>query len=226
MAKKGKKKKRRLRLKRVLIFLFATILIGYLIFLLLNRPITNIYIEGNEYLTEQEIIEYIGVDNYPKLIDCPSYKLIKKLKNNKFIKSAKIYKRHFTDLYIIIEENRPLYYNSTDKKTVLLDGTKVNKIFEVPTLINYIPDTKLVKFKSKLEEIDSEILSRISDIEYKPNDVDKNRLLLTMNDGNYVYITINKLPNINNYVNIIKEFNGKKGILYLDSGEYFKIMED
>ena len=47
-----------------------------------------------------------------------------------------------------------------------------------------------------------------------------------MNDGNYVYITINKLPNINNYVNIIKEFNGKKGILYLDSGEYFKIMED
>ena len=87
MAKKGKKKKRRLRLKRVLIFLFATILIGYLIFLLLNRPITNIYIEGNEYLTEQEIIEYIGVDNYPKLIDCPNYKLIKKLKNNKFIKS-------------------------------------------------------------------------------------------------------------------------------------------
>lgn len=226
MSKKKRKKKRRLRLKRVLIFLGVIVLLCYLLFLLLNYPLSNIYITGNEYLTEQEIMEYIGIDNYPKLIDCPNYKLVKRLKNNKFVKKVKIYKRNFTDLYIIIEENRPLYYDSTEKKTILLDRSKVNKIFEVPTLINYIPDTKLVKFQKKLENIDTEILQRISDIEYKPNDVDKNRLLLTMNDGNYVYITINKLPNINNYINIIKEFNGKKGILYLDSGEYFKIMED
>lgn len=226
MAKKKKKKKRRLRLKRVLVFLIVIILLGYFLFLLLNRPLSNIYIKGNYYLTEQEIMEYVGIDDYPKLLDCQNYKLAKKLNNNKFVKKVKIYKQNFTDLYIIIEENRPLYYDSTEKKTILLDRTKVNKIFEVPTLINYIPDTKLVKFQKKLEEIDTEILKRISDIEYKPNDVDKNRLLLTMNDGNYVYITINKLPNINNYINIIKEFNGKKGILYLDSGEYFKIMED
>lgn len=226
MSKKKRKKKRRLRLKRVLIFLGVIVLLCYLLFLLLNYPLSNIYITGNEYLTEQEIMEYIGIDNYPKLIDCPNYKLVKRLKNNKFVKKVKIYKRNFTDLYIIIEENRPLYYDSTEKKTILLDRSKVNKVFEVPTLINYIPDTKLVKFQKKLENIDTEILQRISDIEYKPNDVDKNRLLLTMNDGNYVYITINKLPNINNYINIIKEFNGKKGILYLDSGEYFKIMED
>ena len=93
-------------------------------------------------------------------------------------------------------------------------------------MINYIPDTKTEKFQKKIKEINIDILSRISDIEYSPNEVDKNRLLLTMNDGNYVYITINKLPNMNNYVNIVKEFGGKKGILYLDSGEYFKIMED
>ena len=113
-----------------------------------------------------------------------------------------------------------------ENKTILLDNNKVNQIFQVPTLINYIPDTKIEKFQKKIKEINIDILSRISDIEYSPNEVDKNRLLLTMNDGNYVYITINKLPNMNNYVNIIKEFGGKKGILYLDSGEYFKIMED
>lgn len=226
MAKKKKKKKRRLRLKRVFIFLIAISLIGYLIFLLLNRSISNIYIKGNYYLSDQEIIEYVGVDDYPKLIDSTNYKIRKKIKNNKFIKSVKVYKRKFTDLYIVVEENRPLYYDSIEKKTVLLDGTKVNKTFEVPTLINYIPDTKLTKFQKKIKEIKPEILKRISDIEYKPNEVDKNRLLLTMNDGNYVYITFNKLPNINNYINIIKEFNNKKGILYLDSGEYFKIMED
>ncbi len=226
MAKKRKKRKRRLRLKRVLLFIIILLLIGYLFFLILNRNITNIFIKGNSYLTEQEIMEYAHIDTYPKLIDCSNYKISKKLKNNKLIKSVKVYKRKLTDIYIVVEENRPLYYDSVERKTILLDDTKVNQIFQVPTLINYIPDTKIEKFKKKIKEIDVEILSRISDIEYKPNEVDKNRLLLTMNDGNYVYITINKLPNINKYINIVKEFNNKKGILYLDSGEYFKIMED
>lgn len=226
MVKKRKKKKRRLRLKRILLFIIVLLLIGYLCFLFLNQTITNIFISGNHYLTDQQIIEYSGLDEYPKLIDSFNYKVIKKLKNNKLIKNVKVYKRKLTNIYIVIEENRPLYYDSVENKTILLDNNKVNQIFQVPTLINYIPDTKIEKFQKKIKEINIDILSRISDIEYSPNEVDKNRLLLTMNDGNYVYITINKLPNMNNYVNIVKEFGGKKGILYLDSGEYFKIMED
>lgn len=226
MAKKRKKKKRRLKLKNVLLFIIILLLIGYLVFLILNHNISNIFVKGNNYLVEQEILEYAGLDNYPRLIECSNYKISKKLKNNKLIKSVKVYKRKLFNIYIVIEENRPLYYDAVESKTILLDDTKVNQTFEVPTLINYIPDTKMEKFKKKIKELDKDMLIRISDIEYKPNEVDKNRLLLTMNDGNYVYITINKLPNINKYVNIVKEFNNKKGILYLDSGEYFKIMED
>ena len=43
-----------------------------------------------------------------------------------------------------------------------------------------------------------------------------------MNDGNYVYLTLKKFDNINKYVDMIKSFDNKKGILHLDSGEYFK----
>lgn len=226
MAKKRRKKKRRLRLKRVLVFIIVLLLIGYLFFLILNHNISNIFIKGNYYLSEQEIMEYAGLDSYPKLLECSNYKISKKLKNNKLIKNVKVYKRRLFNVHIIIEENRPLYYDAIESKTILFNDKKLNQMFEVPTLINYIPDTKIEKFKKKIKEVDKDMLMRISDIEYKPNEVDKNRLLLTMNDGNYVYITINKLPNINKYVNIVKEFNNKKGILYLDSGEYFKIMED
>ena len=226
MAKKRRKKKRRLRLKRVFIFVFVLLLIGYLFFLILNHNVSNIFIKGNKYLTEQEILEYVGLDEYPKLRDCLNYKIHKKLMKNKLIKSVKVYKRKFSDIHILIEENRPIYYDAIEKKTILLDETKVNQTFPVPTLINYIPDTKIEKFKKKIKEINDDMLLRISDIEYKPNEVDKNRLLLTMNDGNYVYITINKLSKMNKYVDIVKEFNNKKGILYLDSGEYFKIMEE
>ena len=46
-----------------------------------------------------------------------------------------------------------------------------------------------------------------------------------MQDGNYVYLTLDRFRNINNYVEIIRKFEHKKGILYLDSGEYFKVFE-
>ena len=61
----------------------------------------------------------------------------------------------------------------------------------------------------------------MSEIEYKPNDVDQERFLIFMNDGNYVYINIKKFQNLNKYLDMLKSFDDKKGILYLDSGEYF-----
>jgi hypothetical protein len=44
-----------------------------------------------------------------------------------------------------------------------------------------------------------------------------------MNDGNLVYITVSKTDLLNKYLNIVKKLNNKKGILYLDSGNYFEI---
>ena len=46
-----------------------------------------------------------------------------------------------------------------------------------------------------------------------------------MNDDNYVYITLTKLDLINKYNETLEQLEGKKGILYLDSGNYFKIKE-
>ena len=43
----------------------------------------------------------------------------------------------------------------------------------------------------------------------------------SMNDGNYVYVTLTKLSKINEYKSIIESVENKKGILYLDYGNYF-----
>ena len=45
-----------------------------------------------------------------------------------------------------------------------------------------------------------------------------------MNDGNYVYITTTRLSNINKYESVLEQLEGKKGILYLDSGNHFSII--
>ena len=80
-------------------------------------------------------------------------------------------------------------------------------------------------FLKKLNTIDRDILSKISEIEYTPNEYDKDLFLFYMNDGNYVYITTTRLLNINKYANVVEKLEGKKGILYLDSGNHFEILD-
>ena len=46
-----------------------------------------------------------------------------------------------------------------------------------------------------------------------------------MDDGNSVYLTLTKFKMINYYNDVLKQLEGRKGILYLDSGNHFKVME-
>ena len=48
-----------------------------------------------------------------------------------------------------------------------------------------------------------------------------------MNDGNYVYITLDNFLTLNKYLDIIKYFDTeKKGIIKLDSGKYFDAFDN
>ena len=78
---------------------------------------------------------------------------------------------------------------------------------------------------SSFSKINKEALIKISEVEYKPNDLDKERFLFTMNDANYVYINLLKIEKINKYNTISSELNGKKGIIYLDSGDYVELKD-
>lgn len=220
------KKKTKIKYKKLIIFLivFTILLLGLISFLRLN--ITNIYISGNKLLTEKQIIDIAKISNYPNTFLNLSPIIEDRLEKDIYIKNAKVHKKWFTITYIEIEENRPLFYDETNKETVLFDKKTVKEKLEVPTLINMIPDTMYQKFIEKMKEIDEDILNKISEIKYDKNDVDETRFLFTMNDGNYAYLTLNTFEKINDYIDIIKTFNNNKGILYLDSGGYFQIFEN
>ena len=70
------------------------------------------------------------------------------------------------------------------------------------------------------------VKNQISEIRYYPNEQDEDRFLLYMIDGNYVYLTLTKFKQINYYEEVLTKLDGKKGILYLDSGNHFQIMSD
>ena len=220
-----KKRKIKIRYDRILIFLLVVFFIVICFIYLLNIKISNIYISNNKYLSDQEIIEIAQIDNYPSTIQNLSISIKERLENNVYIKSAKVTKKGLTSVYIEVEENRPLFYYLYNNKTILLDGQAVDDRYVVPTVINYITDNYYNEFIEKIKLLDEDVLYRIYEIQFYPNDVDDNRFLLTMNDGNYVYINLSTFDKLNKYITILESLPNKNGILYLDYGNNFEIIE-
>lgn len=217
-----KVKKRKLKFRNIFIFLFLTIFIFYY---LGNLNIKSIIVKNNTFYNDWQIIKMAELDSYPNLFKYSSFQIEKKLEKNSFILSAHVSKKNFSVVVIDVKENLPLFYYIPNSKTVLSDKSEVEDNFSVPTVINYIPDRIYSQFVKKMKNIDYSILTRMSEIKYDPNDVDEERFLITMNDGNYVYLTLEKYEKIDRYLDVVKKFNNKKGILYLDSGEYFEVLK-
>ena len=229
MTKKIVKKK---KLKLVNFLIFLLFLVGLFCGgnYILHVPIKNIIIKNINYLNDDYIIDLAGIKNYPSFILTSSKEMQNKLLKSSYIKKATIKKEWGFILEIDIDEAKPLFYNVTSNKYVLNNKKEVgeesiNSNFRVPRLINYVPDNKYNKFFKGMNSVSSAVLSQISDIEYLPNDYDKDRFLLYMDDGNMVYITLTKFKMINHYNEVLSQLDNHKGILYLDSGNHFKIME-
>ena len=223
--KKKQKKHIKIKYGRIILALIILGLFIYLIGQIFKFPIKNIYIYNNTILSDQEIIDIAHLNNYPSIISTTNFMVKNRLEKNVFIKSAKVYKKKLKEIHIKIEENYPLFYNSTSKKTVLSNKSLTTVEMVSPVLVNYVPDTIYKDFLDEMSKIDRNVIDRISEIKYDPNSVDGERFIFTMNDGNYVYLTLIHFEKINNYVDILKNFENKKGVLYLDSGEYFQVYE-
>ena len=227
--KKNKKSKKKRKINKLKVFTFLVILflVVFAIYRIINININNIIIIGNNYYTDQDIIDIAGISDYPKSIKNMSFDLEKRLENDTYIFNAEVKKNLFLNIVTIkVQENYPLFFYSSDNKTVLYNGDKIEEKYNLLTVINKIPDTVYNKFLSNMQKLNLDIKSRMSEIEYKPNEVDDERFMILMNDGNYVYINLRRFQNLNKYVDMVKSFNNKKGILYLDSGEYFDVFDE
>lgn len=214
--------------KKIYKFLGVLVSIVLIVLYILNIRIKNIYVKNNYLLSDQEVIELAGIEKYPKLFSISTRKMINKIKMSQIVESVKIKKNIFGRVDIEINEYNMLLKDEVDKGIYLASGEKIKTdevILGIPSLINVADQDILKEFLKKLDKVDKDMLANISEIEFTPNEYEKDLFLLYMNDGNYVYITTLKLHNLNKYGDVLKQLDGKKGILYLDSGNHFKVME-
>ncbi|MBO6195294.1 MAG: FtsQ-type POTRA domain-containing protein [Bacilli bacterium] len=222
MSKKRRKRKR-LKIKSLLIFLTALIVIIGIVYTFTLVKVRSFYVYNNEYLSDDEVLKELKLDKNSSflLTNTPLEKAI--IRKSKLIKDIKLHKTLDLELKVDVTEYKMLYYDQKEGKTVIENGEKIDYLDNnVPVLLNEINDEAVYKtFVRKMNKVSNKTLQMISEITYSPNGIDKERFLLSMNDGNYVYVTSTKLAKINEYRSIINSVENKKGILYLDYGNYF-----
>lgn len=222
--------KRKIKLLPFLIFLLVLCVLSFSVYFALQIRVKNLIVIGNNYIPDDVILEKAKVINYPKFLLTTNYSVRKNLEKYPYIKKATLIKKHPLTFEIKIEEARSLFYNMNNNSYILDNDKEIKEKkseynFRVPRLLNYVPDKKYESFKENMAKVNDDVLSKISDIEYQPNDYDKDRFLLYMDDGNMVYLTLTKFKMINHYNEVLKQLENHKGILYLDNGNHFKIME-
>lgn len=220
-------KRKKLRVFRLLLLLFVIAIISFFVYLYVTTNTQNIIIKGNNYISDEEVLQETDLKNYPSFILTMPSKIQKKLAKNEYIKSVKVRRKFYHTFEITIKEYDVLFKNDTLNKYVLDNKQEITSDleFRVPRLVNYTPDKKYSSLIENMKSVDKSILGKISEISYQPNEFDKDRFLLLMDDGNSVYLTLTKFEMINYYNEVLGQLEGRRGILYLDSGNHFKIME-
>lgn len=223
-------KKRKLKVFHFIVFLFLLALLGLFIYFMVNSKTKNIIIKNNNLLSDEEIITLAKLENYPPFYLTTSHDIKKRLKKNPFIKKVDVKKSFYHVLTLDISENKPLFFYETNQKVVLENEQEVEinqkEPLRIPRVMNYVPNTKYQSLIKNIKKIDEDILGKISEITYVPNEYDKDRFLLYMDDDNSVYLTLTKFKMINYYNKVLQQLEGKKGVLYLDNGNHFQIRSE
>lgn len=221
MAKKVKKKIK-FKIVPILIFLVSLVILYFGLTILADTKIKNIYVYGNNLLTEQEVIELAKVEDYPSFYKTLSRNIKKNIMTNPIVKDVKIKKTFFNVLKIYVTEYKPLFIKGD--KLILEDGISTDIVkCKVPVLTNEVDSDVYNNLTKEMLKLKDSIRSQISEITYAKSEYDDSRFLLYMDDGNHVYVNIAKFSKLNYYDEIYPTLNNKKGTLYLDSGNHFEV---
>lgn len=235
--KTQKKVRRRLNIKRVFILALIIGLIFYGCSELLKVNVENIVVSGNDYVSSSTIIKKAGLTNSVSYISFSSKEVCSKVSELSLINTCKVKRGFDWKITIEVTENKPLFYYLPQKQLALSSGKFIEEAntYGVPTLINSVPEEILKEFTSGLSDIKSDIIRSISEIEYTPSTnnngtyIDEERFMLSMNDGNIVYINNRHLSVLNSYTKIYASIGDKKGYYNFDcdfNNYYFKAFDE
>lgn len=218
--------KKKLKISGLLFLVVFIVAVIFIFYSVINLPIKHIHITGNEMVSDNDIINIANLKYYPPIYKLSKKELKESIMSLPLVKSVEIKKSIFGKLQIEIEEYKILFLNKSTNQLVLNNNKSIDNDYgytRVPTLVNRVPDTIYSELVTGLSEIDYDILSSISEIEYskatnKEDEViDDKRFILRMNDGNTVVMNTVNIKRLNSYNTIYSSLSDELGTVYLDS---------
>ncbi|HLR59355.1 MAG TPA: FtsQ-type POTRA domain-containing protein [Pseudogracilibacillus sp.] len=229
------KQARKQKANRRLVFYLSIFLILISIIVYLQSPLSNIKeikITGNTIISDEAIIDKVGLNKDTKIWTINSKKLNKKLKKNPIIKSVNVKRKLPSTILIKVNEYKVVGYVVTKEinKAVLENGTIVESeedafdLSTAPFLYEFKDKEVLNRMTKELNELPEYIFDLISEVRWTPSKNNEYKIEMYMVDGFIVNTTIrNFSENMKVYPSIVSQLDSKdEGIIHVGEGSYFE----
>jgi cell division protein FtsQ len=216
----------------LLLALFFVLIACVMYFLSPLSHIRSIHVEGNRYLSSEQVTELSGLTKDTNIWKIDKKQIVKKIKTNPEIKQVEIKTRFPNSVIITIKErNRIAYVTKEDRFQPVLENGEILPPLKkgeipvyAPVLIGFSKGEGLKQLLRELDKLPQGILNSISEIHEDPKKTDIYHITLYMNDGFEVSATSRALSEkLVHYPSIVSQLDPNvKGVIDLEVGYYFK----
>lgn len=228
------KKKRKKRNKKIARFVLFISLIVLIVFYLTSdmSKVKSLTVKNNVHYSDNQILELAGIDYDSNYILTMSLYTKYKLEKDPLIANAKLSKDLYGGFTITVEEEKIIGSLKDNNQLLLIQGNGVEKISNISLKsvprIGAFTDEQLEKLNESFENVDSKVLTMISEILPHTETYNSEMVRLVMNDGNRVTSSYDGIYLINNYKKILPQLEGTHVCLFMDelSGNIIKQSTD
>lgn len=186
--------------------------------------IKKIDVEGNIYLTTDDIVETSGLKLDDKYIFINPTNVVAKVLTNPLVEECKVIKNDDYSISISIKEKKIIGYAFEEGNNVLIlsDNSRIvldkNNLYliTVSPLIEGFTGDQIILIEKNLEEVDHKMINEISEIHYYPELKFLDHEVI-MRDGNYVFTSVYGLNLLNKYYSMVTSYESdKKNCYYIE----------
>lgn len=231
------KETRKKKANRTLLMYLTLFFVLIAIIVYLQSPfsdIKHIEVKGTEIIPNEEIVKYSQIEEGTNIWRINPKEIEKKIASYPLVKEVNVERRLPQSIQIEVSERRIIGYVKDNNKfsPITEDGSIVSKLQftspkNAPLFNNFTDEEYLSRLAAEFTEIPEFILKLISEIQWKPTEKNKYKIVLYMNDGYIVHASIRDFASkINSYPSIIAQLDDKNQvIIHMDVGVYVETLK-
>ena len=195
--------------------------------------ISSIKIVGNNILSDDYVLQMTGLSYDTKFAFVMGSWRGYQASKSPLIDSVDIVTTRYNGVIVTVHENEIIGYRyDSEPQLVLADGTMVDlqkdaikDLSLLPILVGF-SDEKVARWAKPLAAVSTEVRSRIAEISDYSLSWDSDMIKCTMDDGYRVYLSLDAVPLLDQYIKIISSSTSPYACIYLDASANVAVMRN